>query len=351
MNYNFKDVEKDIERWLEKHGTQELLPGGQICVRGYDKAKKEVVEAYFEADAYEELLAFALKGYRDLPFITKLTTALLKTKDCRRLKRLWEAIVAEAKLSYWQSLSVDTFFATEENGQRITKEEEVEKRHAEITLPRLKREVLETMRRYESILAELGDQQPTLSRLGEDIQFLESGKKRKLTSKPQKRNIDETVFWELVDQLQAFESVEEKSIQLVTLLESFSAADIKRFQKLLVEKMQLANHFDIWALAYLAQDGCSDDAFESFRAWLILQGNSRFQSTVENINLVSDAIPAGLETAADQLLWCAAIAYENRSGLPLIIKAGKTITAGKPWQETDLESLYPILWKRYRQKL
>ncbi len=346
MNFDFKDTEKDIERWLEKHGTKEVLSSGQICIRGYDKAKELVLEAYFKEHAYEALVTFALKGYRDQAFIDRLSAALLKAKDSRRLKRLWQAFISAGKLSYWQSLSVDRFFDTEENGTPLSKEE-VAKRHKEQTLPRLKNEVLETMRQFEAILIELGEPEPTLNRLRDDIQLFESGEKRKITSAPQKRTIDENLFWEIIEQLQTYDSIEEKCAQLVIALESFSAADIKRFEKILTEKLELANHFDIWALAYLAQGGCSDDAFEAFRAWLILQGKPLFDLTIKDVNQACALIPAGLETQAEQLAGCAAIAFENRSGLPLAAKVTKTRTKGKQWQEEKLESLHPKLWKRY----
>lgn len=203
------------------------------------------------------------------------------------------------------------------------------------------------MRRFEAILIELSDQEPTLNRQKEDIELFERGEKRRITSAPQKRTIDESVFWQIIEQLQTYDSTEEKCTELVTILESFSAADIKRFEKILSEKMELANHFDIWALAYLAQGGCSDDAFEAFRAWLILQGKSVFDLTIRDVNEASALIPAGLESQAEQLSGCAAIAFENRSGLPLATKVTKTKTKGKQWQEKKLESLYPKLWKRY----
>jgi len=44
------------------------------------------------------------------------------------------------------------------------------------------------------------------------------------------------MFWEIIEQLQTCDSTEEKCTQLITVLESFSAADIKRFQKVLTEK-------------------------------------------------------------------------------------------------------------------
>ncbi len=276
MNFDFKNTERDIERWLEKHGTKEVLSSGQICIRGYDKAKELVLEAYFKEHAYEAPVAFALKGYRDRAFIDRLTAALLQAKDSRRLKRLWQAFISAGKLSYWQSLSVDRFFDTQENGSPLSKEE-VAKRHKEQTLPRLKKEVLETMRQFEAILTELGEQELPLTRLRDDIEFFKSGEKRKITNAPQKRTIDEKVFWEIVEQLQSYDSTEEKCTQLVNVLECFAAADIKRFAKILTEKLELANHFDI---------ACA-------------------------------LIPAGLGSQAEQLAGCAAIAYVNRSGLPL----------------------------------
>lgn len=109
MSLDYKDTERDIEGWLEKHGTKEVLPSGQVCIRGYDQAKEFVLEAYFKEHAHEALVAFALKGYRHQSFIDRLTNALLQAKDSRRLKRLWQALISAGKLSYWQSLSVDRF--------------------------------------------------------------------------------------------------------------------------------------------------------------------------------------------------------------------------------------------------
>lgn len=151
MNFDYKDTEKDIKRWLEKPGTKDVLASGQICIRGYDAAKELVLDAYFKEHAHEALVAFALKGYRDQAFIDRLTAALLQARDSRRLKRLWQAFISAGKLSYWQSLSIDRFFDTEENGIPL-KKEEVAKRYKEQTLPRLKNEALETMRQFQAIL-------------------------------------------------------------------------------------------------------------------------------------------------------------------------------------------------------
>ena len=56
-------------------------------------------------------------------------------------------------------------------------------------------------------------------------------------------------------------------------MRAFGAAQIKRFGSLYAKLMRKLYHWDVWALAYAARDGCSDAAFEEFRTWLILQGD------------------------------------------------------------------------------
>jgi hypothetical protein len=41
-----------------------------------------------------------------------------------------------------------------------------------------------------------------------------------------------------------------------------------------------AYHWNLWGAAYLINGGCSDDGFEYFRDWLILQGRDVFQAAV-----------------------------------------------------------------------
>ena len=112
--------------------------------------------------------------------------------------------------------------------------------------------------------------------------------------------------------------------------------------------MLQAYHWDLWALAFIAQDGCSDDAFEAFRAWLILQKRECFELALQDIQLVVDRVPAGLETQAEGLLSVAAIAYEARAGKPPVpLKTGALRLQGKPWEEEDIDRRYPELCRAY----
>jgi hypothetical protein len=51
-----------------------------------------------------------------------------------------------------------------------------------------------------------------------------------------------------------------------------------------------AYHWNLWGAAYLINGGCSDDGFEYFRDWLILQGRDVFQAAVSNPDTLADVV-------------------------------------------------------------
>jgi len=44
---------------------------------------------------------------------------------------------------------------------------------------------------------------------------------------------------------------------------------------------------DLWGAAYLINGGCSDDAFEYFRGWLIVQGRGTYERIVADPPILS----------------------------------------------------------------
>lgn len=45
---------------------------------------------------------------------------------------------------------------------------------------------------------------------------------------------------------------------------------------------------DLWAVAYVVLGGCSDDGFDYFRFWLIVQGQKVFYDVLENADTLCD---------------------------------------------------------------
>lgn len=127
-----------------------------------------------------------------------------------------------------------------------------------------------------------------------------------------------------------------------------------RFQ----EKMNESYRWDLWAVAYIANGGASDDGFTYFRAWLIGQGRERFEAAIRQ---APDALN-GLSTSSrhgssgefgfecEALLYPAMEVYQARTGglPPMGLTPHPSEPAGTPWKEEDLPKLYPDLHKRFR---
>ena len=111
-----------------------------------------------------------------------------------------------------------------------------------------------------------------------------------------------------------------------------------------------AYRWDLWAVAYIVNGGCADDGFEYFRGWLIAQGRPRFQEALENPEIVGDWAEPD-ENECEDILYAAQDAYESRTGEEFPYDAINTHqpseTAGAPWDEEQLEALYPELCGKF----
>ncbi len=57
-------------------------------------------------------------------------------------------------------------------------------------------------------------------------------------------------------------------------------------------------------------------------------------------------VPEGPGTSAGVLLQAPAIAYEKRTGKPLVPPTDvEAEPRGEPWEEEDLQARYPSLWR------
>lgn len=334
MKLTFRDLERDIERYLDRYGTPTEI-GGHPAIRGYDEALRNVFQAYLDHGAYDGVVDFLLTfnwevGINDL--LLTATETLLKDRQINKLKRLWRGVVAKQRRIFWEL-------------HALRDQPEV----GEKQLLKAKELALDSMRRLEEMLVELGDAAGA-EQLSEEIGLLEREEHPPTPSPPDPRAMDESLFWEVIESARGPSgSVAEWVERLVAELSRFKPRQIVKFDKLLEEKMQTVYRWDVWALAYLAQDGCSDDAFEAFRAWLILQGREVFERAVRDVGEVLDDVPSGLGTQAGELLTAAEIAYEARSGKPLVRGKRKGWSlSGEPWGEDDLEGHYPEVFRRYR---
>ncbi|WNV75828.1 DUF4240 domain-containing protein [Geodermatophilus sp. DSM 44513] len=118
-------------------------------------------------------------------------------------------------------------------------------------------------------------------------------------------------FWALIDAARAGldttdppSAVEEQVDALRVLLDDLTDARLLAFQQRVSEQTARADDWRLWAAGYLAAGGMSDDAFDDFRLWLVLQGRETFERLLTRPDLLAD-VPwddgGGAFSAAEEL--------------------------------------------------
>ncbi|CAM5628735.1 DUF4240 domain-containing protein [Streptomyces canus] len=171
--------------------------------------------------------------------------------------------------------------------------------------------------------------------------------------------MDETEFWELVDATReaAEGDPEEQADLLVDRLLALDPDMVLDFARHFEARFNRAYTWDLWGAASILLDGVSDDAFDSFRCWLIGQGREVYEGGVHDPDSLADLLAdfdEEIDGDGEELGYAADEAYEQLTGSvapDLGIPPGASEPLGAP---VDLESdrvlaeRYPKLWDRFR---
>ena len=171
-----------------------------------------------------------------------------------------------------------------------------------------------------------------------------------------------TRFWALVgasreglDPADPEAAVEEQVAALRTVLTALSDRELLLFQERLNEQAARANDWSIWAAGYLAAGGMSDDAFDYFRLWLVLQGRTAFERLLaepdELAGLRWDAAGAAFDAAEAGGYLVAELLAERGvdPGDALVAAWAAGELGGRPFDEDDADwfaATYPRLMER-----
>lgn len=166
------------------------------------------------------------------------------------------------------------------------------------------------------------------------------------------RIMSSSLFWDFIQKAkQSSERSDERAYELSCMLMNLEPSEIVRFERIFYEKMSASYTWDLWAAAYLAFGGCSDDGFEYFRAWLISEGRENFEAVLGDVNQIAELnlVPQQFE----DLLGLASKCYKTKTGVQS--KCVYTLAeklAGEEWEENDgeLKKRYPSLWKYFNNQ-
>lgn len=141
-----------------------------------------------------------------------------------------------------------------------------------------------------------------------------AGKKQTLSGKPDPAPMTEDLFWQIVGE--GGEDLDSRLETLPERLAAYAPKEIKMFGQRLLDASAAAYRADVWALAYLLMGGCSDDAFDYFRDWLILQGRDVYEAVLADPDAFDPATLTGAPLV-EGLMEAVVQAHELRAGKDL----------------------------------
>lgn len=96
-------------------------------------------------------------------------------------------------------------------------------------------------------------------------------------------------FWEHVQKTRR-KDPDAHAERLISRLSKLSVAKIVAFDHRWNELHRAAYNWNLWGAAYIIQGGCSDDGFEYFRDWLLLQGRKVYEAALKDPDSLADVV-------------------------------------------------------------
>lgn len=153
-------------------------------------------------------------------------------------------------------------------------------------------------------------------------------------------------FWQIIEDARG------NAAKVTAALLLVPAEEIEAFANLYGEQMNRLHHWDIWGAAFVLNDGCSDDCFHYFKAFVIGKGRKFFEQAVLAPDELAPLITSkDLKNGCDNeaLNYAAAEAYEQIANADLVTEVESlegTEPAGETWEEDEVYDRFPKLAAR-----
>ena len=112
----------------------------------------------------------------------------------------------------------------------------------------------------------------------------------------EKQPMDEQTFWAIIDRTAVHEAdPDRQTAALREELEGLTADEVVAFRSAFEAQLARAYTWDLWAVAYVAHGGASDDGFEYFRRWMVSRGRAVFEHLLAQPDDLPDMLVAEVE--------------------------------------------------------
>ena len=165
--------------------------------------------------------------------------------------------------------------------------------------------------------------------------------------------IDENLYWNIIEKsLHGITSQEEQETKLISEIKKLPPDKIIGF-RLRTDKLLFDTYnSEMWCAGYIMNGGCSDDAFQYFRCWVISRGKDTYYKSKTNPDELVNEIIEGAEYYDFESFWYVALeAFKHKTGKDLYDYVDdenfKTKEGAYPkfeftWKENDPESMKKI---------
>ncbi len=159
------------------------------------------------------------------------------------------------------------------------------------------------------------------------------------------------IFWAIIDDARKIvDDVYDVAPATTEILKGFSPEEIISFKQHQYELLNESYRWDLWAVGYIVNGGCSDDGFEYFRAWLMANGRERWETAMKNPEAIGDWAEPD-EADYEDMLYVAVEAYKAKTGEDFpydqVTTNRSSDPAGEPWEDDELETMYPKLYEKF----
>lgn len=170
-------------------------------------------------------------------------------------------------------------------------------------------------------------------------------------------DMDENKFWQLIEASKkvADGDPEKRASLLVNSLAQKSPAQINQFGTWFNKFHGDSYTSDLWAMAYTLNGGCSDDAFDYYRAWLIGQGKELFYQMCRPPEEIADELTVEMDLydEDESLLSVAYDAWQKNTGKddyysqPPAFEFDGPINFEFTWEEDNLDTTFPKFYAKF----
>jgi hypothetical protein len=137
------------------------------------------------------------------------------------------------------------------------------------------------------------------------------------------------------------------------LAKDLTAEEIIQFDTFVGERIRDAFRWDLWAVAYIMNGGCSDDGFDYFCGWLVGKGRAHYVAALANPEDAAKGVSPDDEPFENEGMWYAAArAWEAKTGKSTddfyeVAPRVERQIQGEPFDEDTVDERHPKLARKF----